>query len=88
MAELLRFSRSDIEDLVSRLRTFSSGLPEPEQRLLLAILSVAADHAFQPAEIPAGATLAELHEQIIRSFVPGSSKEFEIRPPGRIGEVR
>jgi len=86
MAEL-RFSRSDIESLVEKLSTLSLELSDREQLLLLAILSVAADHASQPAssDVPDGATLAELREQIVRSFVPGSSEEFLLFEHTRIG---
>lgn len=86
MAEL-RFSRSDIESLVEKLIAISFQLSDREQHLLLAILSVAADHAGQPGSsgLPAGATLAELREQIVQSFVPGSGEEF-LLGVGRIGE--
>jgi hypothetical protein len=83
MAEL-SFSRRDIEGLVDKLSALSSQLSDQEQRLLLAIFSVAADHARRPAsagsaDVPADATLAGLREQIVRSFVPGSDEAFFIQ---------
>jgi hypothetical protein len=89
MAEL-RFSRSDIEGLIDKLSTFSSELSSSERRLLLAILSVAANHASQPeraeeSDGPGDASLAELREQIVGSFVPGSGSEEFIIFSGRIG---
>ncbi len=85
MAEL-RFSRSDIEGLVAKLSTLSSQLSDREQHLLLAILAVASEHACQPSSsgLPDDATLAELREQIVQSFVPGSDDEFHFEA-ARIG---
>ena len=92
MAEL-RFRRSDIESLIDKLSTFSSELSRTERRLLLAILSVAADHASQPtrageADSPTDANLVELREQIVRSFVPGSTSEEFILAAIKIGGGR
>lgn len=91
MAEL-RFSRSDIESLVAKLTILTPQFSDQEHRLLLAIFSLAAEHARQPAPpggtgTPADVTLAELHDQIVRSFVPGSRDEFLLEAPAtKIGE--
>jgi hypothetical protein len=89
MAEL-RFSRGDIERLMDKLSTLDPPLTDREQRLLLAIFSVAADHARQPpaadsADALAEAGLAELRDQIVRSFVPGTSDDFLIDVATKIG---
>jgi hypothetical protein len=94
MAEL-RFSRNDVENLAAKLSPLIEELDREERRLLLAILSVAAEHAHEPparvsADIPDQPDLAELRELIIRSFVPDSDDEFALavgRWPPRIGET-
>ena len=93
MGELLRFSREDIVDLAARLSQVLKDLSEGEQRLLLAILEVAAEHAYEPVPAPPD-EVKELREQIIRSFVPEDKREFfldtrnsppKIGPPWRMG---
>jgi hypothetical protein len=89
----LQFSRSDVARLVDKLITVTPQLSDQEQRLLLAIFSLAAEHARQPAsagwaDTPADATVAELREQIVRSFVPGSGEDFLLAAPRtKIGGV-
>jgi hypothetical protein len=87
MAEL-RFSRRDIRGLAERLSEILTDLSEKERLLLLVILELAAEHAYQPVTAPDTIEVEELLEQIILSFVPDDEQEFVLhvkKPPPKIG---
>ena len=80
MGELLRFSRGDIERLAEELNQIltKSELDDNQKRLLLAILEVASENAYQPVSTPADVEGKELRTQIARSFVRDDEREFAI----------
>jgi hypothetical protein len=86
----LQFSRSDVADLADKL--VNANLESKHKALLLAIFQAAAGHvsALSPPDpaVPAPAVPAELHQQLIKSFLPDAGAnvkpdpgdKFEIHP--------
>ena len=78
----LEFSRAEIEALAGKLDSPQLQLSERERTLLRAIFGAASSQVQRlGAAGERDATLANLREELLNSFIPGDATEFIIKLP-------
>jgi hypothetical protein len=82
MADIVEFSRREIERLTQKLHAKATGLDRRERELLLAIFSAASAHVapHKPAQAHGleEPSLADLKDQLLNAFIPGGDDKFII----------